>query len=101
MSEDTEKTLENMDAEDKEKLKKLMEKDAKTFRAPTGFWNWIVALLGAVLVGFYFYAAGVASVGTQYHLGIYVFITYVLVFLLYPVGVPWISTRRPPWYCPS
>lgn len=90
MSEDTEKTLENMDAEDKETLKKLMEKDAKTFRAPTGFWNWIVALLGAVLVVFYFYAAGVASVGTQFHLGIYVFITYVLVFLLYPVGVTWI-----------
>ncbi len=93
MSDDTEKTLENltdMDSEDKDKLKKLMEKDAKTFRKPTGFWHWVVALLGAALVVFYFYAAGVASVGTQYHLGIYVFITYVLVFLLYPVGAPWI-----------
>ncbi|MBW6508838.1 MAG: TRAP transporter fused permease subunit [Desulfuromonadales bacterium] len=79
-----------MDAEDKDKLKKLMEKDAKTFRSPTGFWHWVVALLGAVLVVFYFYAAGVASVGTQFHLGIYVFITYVLVFLLYPVGSNWI-----------
>ncbi|MBD1400614.1 TRAP transporter fused permease subunit [Pelobacter sp. M08fum] len=79
-----------MDAEDKKKLKKLMEKDAKTFRTPTGFWHWVVASLGAVLVVFYFYAAGVASVGTQFHLGIYVFITYVLVFLLYPVGVTWI-----------
>jgi len=93
MSDDNEKNLENlkgMDAEDKEKLKKLMEKDAKSFRAPTGFWHWVVALLGAILVVFYFYAAGVASVGTQFHLGIYVFITYVLVFLLYPVGTTWI-----------
>ncbi len=90
MSDDTEKTLESMEAGDKEKLKKLMEKDAKTFRAPTGFWGWVVALLGAALVIFYFYAAGVASVGTQFHLGIYVFITYVLVFLLYPVGTLWV-----------
>lgn len=93
MSDDTEKTLENltdMHSEDKDKLKKLMEKDAKTFRTPTGFWHWVVALLGAALVFFYFYAAGVASVGTQFHLGIYVFITYVLVFLLYPVGATWI-----------
>jgi len=93
MSDDNEKNLENlkgMDAEDKEKLKKLMEKDAKSFRTPTGFWHWVVALLGAALVVFYFYAAGVASVGTQFHLGIYVFITYILVFLLYPVGTTWI-----------
>lgn len=90
MQEDTKNDFEDMEDGDREKLKKLMEKDAKTFRAPTGFWNWVVALLGGFLVVFYFYAAGVASVGTQFHLGIYVFITYVLVFLLYPVGVPWV-----------
>ena len=90
MSDASEKNLEESNIADKEKLKKLMEKDAKSFRTPTGLWHWVVALLGAFLVLFYFYAAGVASVGTQYHLGIYVFITYVLVFLLYPVGVPWI-----------
>ena len=28
------------------------------------------------------------TVGTQFHLGIYVFITYILVFLLYPAGGP-------------
>lgn len=38
------------------------------------------------MVVFYFYTAGVTSVATQYHRGVYVFITYVLVFLLYPAS---------------
>jgi TRAP transporter 4TM/12TM fusion protein len=75
-------------AADQKKLKALMEKDAKSFRSPSGFWYWITALLGAFLVCFYFYAAGISTVGTQYHLGIYVGITYLLVFLLYPAGGP-------------
>lgn len=80
--------IQDLDPEEKKKLKALMEKDAKSFRTPTGFWHWVTALLGAFMVLFYFYAAGVATVGTQYHLGLYVFITYVLVFLLYPSGSP-------------
>jgi TRAP transporter 4TM/12TM fusion protein len=80
------KDLEGLGQDEKQKLKELMEKDAKSYRTPTGFWKIVTAILGAALVFFYFYAAGVASVGTQYHLGVYVFITYVLVFLLYPVG---------------
>ena len=86
MSETLDKDLADLDPEEQKKLKKLMEKDSKSFRSPTGFWNWVVSALGAFLVLFYFYAAGVASVGTQYHLGVYVFITYILVFLLYPAG---------------
>ncbi len=50
----------------------------------SGPWRWLVAALAAAMVLFYFYTAGVASVATQYHRGVYVFITYVLVFLLYP-----------------
>ncbi len=72
------------DPEAKEKVKELLEKDAKTARSPTGFWHWLVAALGGAMVLFYFYTAGVTSVATQYHRGVYVFITYVLVFLLYP-----------------
>ncbi len=75
-----------IDPSDKKKLKELMEKDAKTMRTVSGFWKVIVSVLSAFMVLFYFYAAGVAPVGIQYHLGIYVFITYVLVFLLYPAG---------------
>lgn len=90
MSEETEKNFEDLSPEEQEKLKKIVEKDSKSFRQPSGFWNWVVALLGAALVLFYFYAAGISSVGTQYHLGIYVFITYILVFLLYPAGKSWV-----------
>ncbi len=70
--------------EQDEKVKELLEKDAKTARAPTGPWHWLVAALGGAMVLFYFYTAGITSVATQYHRGVYVFITYILVFLLYP-----------------
>ena len=78
------------DVPQEETLKQLLEKDAKSGRSPTGFWKALVAALGAVMVIFYFYTAGVASVGTQFHLGVYVFITYVLVFLVYPAGSRWV-----------
>ncbi len=55
-------------------------------RSPSGPWRWLVAALGAAMVIFYFYTAGVASVATQYHRGVYVLITYILVFLLYPAS---------------
>ncbi|MDY0211810.1 MAG: TRAP transporter fused permease subunit [Desulfuromonadaceae bacterium] len=90
MSEELENNFEDLSPEEQEKLKKIVEKDSKSFRKPTGFWSLIVAALGAFLVLFYFYAAGIRSVGTQYHLGVYVLITYILVFLLYPAGKTWV-----------
>jgi len=86
MSEDLQKEIGSIDKKDQQKLKQLVEKDAKSARKPTGFWKWITALLGAAMVLFYFYTAGISTVATQYHRGVYVFITYVLVFLLYPAG---------------
>jgi TRAP transporter 4TM/12TM fusion protein len=86
MAEESRETLQHLSPEEQKKLKKLMAKDAKSFRTPTGFWHWVVALLGAGMVLFYFYSAGLKAVATQYHRGIYVFATYVLVFLLYPAG---------------
>jgi TRAP transporter 4TM/12TM fusion protein len=88
MSTDLDNDFADLSKEEKKKLKELVEKDAKAHRNPTGFWHLLIALLGTSLVLFYFYAAGISSVGTQYHLGIYVFITYILVFLLYPAGSP-------------
>ncbi len=79
-----------IEADDPGTLRDLMEKDAKTARQPGQPWKAIVAVLGAVMVVFYFYTAGIASVATQYHRGVYVFITYVLVFLLYPAGRTWV-----------
>ncbi|MDY0292072.1 MAG: TRAP transporter fused permease subunit [Desulfuromonadaceae bacterium] len=90
MSDEMEKNFDDLSPEEQEKLKKIVEKDSKSFRKPSGFWNLVVALLALALVLFYFYAAGISSVGTQYHLGVYVLITYVLVFLLYPAGKTWV-----------
>lgn len=80
------KDLKGLDEQKQKQIKEILEKDAKTCRSPDGFWKLVASLLSAFLVLFYFYAAGIATVGTQYHLGIYVFITYILVFLLYPAG---------------
>jgi len=69
-------------------LERLQRKESRAARALAGPWKRTVELLGAAMVLFYLYAAGIASVGTQYHRGVYVFITYVLVFLFYPAGAP-------------
>jgi len=89
MAEELQEDLKNLSPEEQEKLKRLMEKDAKSYRSPTGFFKWLVAALGGGMVLFYFYTAGLAAVATQYHRGVYVFVTYVLVFLLYPAGKTW------------
>ncbi len=72
-----------------EKLEQIIEKDERSTRTPTGLWHWVTAGLAATMVFFYLYTAGITSVATQYHRGAYVFLTYVLVFLLYPVGRNW------------
>jgi TRAP transporter 4TM/12TM fusion protein len=86
MNDEIKEELQDLNPEEQQKLKKLMEKDAKSYRSPLGFFKWLVSLLGAGMVLFYFYTAGLAAVATQYHRGVYVFATYVLVFLLYPAG---------------
>ena len=45
--------------------------------------RWIFDALSLGLVGFYSYAAVLDPAATQFHRGIYVVITYILVFLLY------------------
>jgi TRAP transporter 4TM/12TM fusion protein len=86
MAEELQEDLKSLSPEEQEKLKKLLEKDSKSYRSPTGLFKWLVAVLGAGMVLFYFYTAGLAAVATQYHRGVYVFVTYVLVFMLYPAG---------------
>jgi TRAP transporter 4TM/12TM fusion protein len=89
VTESDDKGLEVLDDEQKARVEELLEKDAASGRTPAGFWHWIVALLGFGMVVFYFYTAGLASVATQYHRGVYVLVTYILVFLLYPSGATW------------
>ncbi|WP_298719875.1 TRAP transporter permease [uncultured Oceanisphaera sp.] len=81
-----EQQLDSLSPDEQKKLKELMEKDVKSERKLTGPWAWLTAGLAAIMVAIYFYGAGVAALSTQYHLGIYVLITFVLVFLLYPAG---------------
>ncbi len=74
-------------AVDKEKLDEIVRKDAAVGRAMSGLWAWVTAGLGVFMVLFYFYNAGILPVDTQYFLGIYVLITYILVFINYPATV--------------
>ncbi len=70
---------------EKEKLEKIVTKDAKAGRTLEGFWNYFTSGLGIFMVFFYMYCAAV-PVDTQYFLGFYVLITYVMVFLMYPLS---------------
>ena len=74
-------------AVDKEKLDEIVRKDAAVGRSMSGPWAWLTAGLGVFMVLFYFYNAGILPVDTQYFLGIYVLITYILVFINYPATV--------------
>ncbi len=70
-------------AADQEKLKKIIEKDERSGRPLKGFWQMLTATLGIFMVAFYMYCAAV-PVSTQYFLGLYVTITYVMILLVYP-----------------
>ncbi len=70
---------------DQQKLDELMEKDAKSGRKLTRFWYALSAALAIFMVMFYMWNAGVQPVSTQYHKGIYVLVTFVMVFLTYPM----------------
>jgi TRAP transporter 4TM/12TM fusion protein len=83
---DSDQSLDDLSAEDRKKVQELMEKDQKSERRVAGPWLWLTSSLAAAMVLLYFYGAGFQALGTQYHLGIYVLITFVLVFLLYPAG---------------
>jgi TRAP-type uncharacterized transport system fused permease subunit len=74
---------ENIQAVDEGKLDELIEKDAKTGRSLSGFWLWFTSLLGIGMVLFYMWCAA-TPVDTQYFLGLYVLVTYILVFINYP-----------------
>ena len=82
---------ENAEIGDREKLDELVRRDAKTGRQMTGLWYYLTSGLGIFMVMFYLYNAGWSPVSAQYHRGIYVLITYVLVFLSYPI---WSKSRQ-------
>ena len=75
----------NLEEANQEVLDELMEKDAKSGRELKNFWYVLTSALGIFMVLFYSYNAGVRPVDTQYFLGVYVLITFVMVFLTYPM----------------
>jgi TRAP transporter 4TM/12TM fusion protein len=79
-------SLASLDEKDRKKVQELMQKDARAERRLAGPWRWLTALLGGAMVLIYFYGAGFQSLETQYHLGVYVLITFVMIFILYPAG---------------
>lgn len=95
--------------EDKERLKQLMEQEEKSTRALNPTWAGIVAVLCAATSLFYIYTAGTLPAPVQWQRGIYVMVTYILIFLLYP-AVPtsskahqWVQDKMPfsNWKAPS
>jgi TRAP transporter 4TM/12TM fusion protein len=69
---------------DKVKLDEIVRRDAKTGRDLPGVWFYITSILVIFMVFYYMYNAGWSPVSAEYHRGVYVLITYVLVFLSYP-----------------
>ncbi|MEF2145671.1 MAG: TRAP transporter permease [Desulfovibrionaceae bacterium] len=82
---DIRKEDQGLSAEKKAQLKKIMEKDSKAARKLGGNWGLFISLLGVIMVAFYYFNAGVRSTPTNYYRGIYVLLTYVMVFLSYPM----------------
>jgi len=73
-----------LSAENKEKLEKLVQKDSRSGRVFSGYWKYITSAMGVFMVFFYMYCAAV-PVDTQYFLGVYVMLTYVMALLIYPL----------------
>ncbi len=70
--------------EDSEELQKIQAKESKFGRRLTRFWLTVVSLLGVSMVFFYMYSAGVQPFSDQYHRGVYVLLTYVMIFISFP-----------------
>ncbi|WP_461210921.1 TRAP transporter permease [Desulfocurvus sp. DL9XJH121] len=79
-------TLGELSEEKKQALRKVMAKEAKKGRKLSGPWHLLVSLLGAFMVGFYFFSVAGLPIDTQYNRGVYVLLTYVMVFLSFPMN---------------
>lgn len=73
------------EAADQQKLDDIVRKDAKSGRSLTGWWYLISSALGIFMVLFYLYNSGFIPADAQWHRGTYVLITYILVFIFYPI----------------
>ncbi len=71
-------------AVDQETLEKIIKQEEKDVRNLSGFWKYLISALSVFMVGFYFFSSGLVPQNVELHRGIYVMITFVTIFLLYP-----------------
>lgn len=72
------------DNADQEKLQKIVEREEKSTRALSRFWNLIVAVLCMGMASFYIFTAATLPAQLQWQRGLYIGVTFILIFLLYP-----------------
>ncbi|MCB0163638.1 MAG: TRAP transporter permease [Anaerolineae bacterium] len=70
--------------EDQQRLKELMEREEKNTRTLNRFWFVVMSALAASMSLFYIYTAGTLPAPVQWQRGMYVALTYILIFILYP-----------------
>lgn len=75
---------ETQEIAESEELQKILEKEEKKGRKLSGAWLYIASGISVFMVLFYLYTAGIKPVSVQYNRGLYVLVTYVYIFLLYP-----------------
>ncbi|NJP06386.1 MAG: TRAP transporter permease [Chloroflexaceae bacterium] len=69
---------------DPDKVKELLAKEDQQKRTLSGFWHIIALTLCAGMSGFYIYTAGTLPAPIEWQRGLYVLLTFVLIFTLYP-----------------
>ncbi len=74
----------DLSQEAKEKVDKFLEKEVGSQRKLTGFWRWLTLGLSFGMVFYYLWSAGITPMGPQFHRGIYVLVTFLLVFIFFP-----------------
>lgn len=70
----------------KRALKEVMAKESRSGRKLTGFWHTVASVIGVAMVVFYFFSIAGLPIDTQYNRGVYVLLTYVLVFICFPLS---------------
>lgn len=62
----------------------LEEDEYKQARELSSIWKWISNTAAVIIAGFYIYGAGFGAYSPQYHRGIYLLLTSIMVFLIFP-----------------
>ncbi|GAB4433995.1 MAG: TRAP transporter permease [Anaerolineae bacterium] len=70
--------------EDQKRLQELMEREEKTTRSLNKVWHAVMSGLAAGMSLFYIYTAGTIPAPVEWQRGLYVALTFILIFLLYP-----------------